>query len=404
MRRCLGVAAALACGAIVVALVSVPISGQGAPARPGPSSKTAWGEPDLQGIWGKDSDTPLQRPAKYANREFFTDQERAALDKQIEGILGREASEGRRDRGSERDVGGAYNAAVFTTHLRTGRRTSLIVDPPDGRIPPLTAEAQKQRATLRAFQLALLQPTDTCKNAQRGCAGGSFGPPSPRRLETPPVYLTGNAGGVINRADNPEDRSLAERCMGASLPDFGGFRRIVQAPGQITVFYDVGQGQGWQRNIPISSAPHVPAVIRQKWGDSRGGWDGATLVVDVTNFSETSEFQGAREKLHLVERWTRLDEDTLEYAVRIEDPSTWTKPWTVKIELRKASDAENRIYYEPRCHEGNYGMAGLLVGARAADAAFAEGRGPDPAKLCTAGCGGFAGGFADEGEDANPLN
>src|SRR5262249_24828552 len=152
-------------------------------------------------------------------------------DKQIEGILGREATEGRRSRGTERDVGGAYNAAVFTTHLQTGRRTSMIVDPPDGRIPPLTREAQGQRATLRAYQLALLQPTEACKNGQRGCAGGAYGPPSPRLFETPPVYLTGGAGGVINRSDNPEDRSLAERCMGATLPDFGGFRRIVQSPG-----------------------------------------------------------------------------------------------------------------------------------------------------------------------------
>src|SRR5947207_8556849 len=106
-----------------------------------------------------------------------------------------------------------------------------------------------------------------------------------------------------------------ERCMSAAMPDFGGFRRIVQAPGQITMFYDVGQGQGWQRNIPISTAPHLPPSIRQKWGDSRGHWEGNTLVVDVTNFSPKSEYQGAHENLHLVERWTRTDADTIEYAV-----------------------------------------------------------------------------------------
>ena len=169
------------------------------------------------------------------------------------------------------------------------------------------------------------------------------------------------------------------------------------------MFYDVGQGQGWQRNIPITTAPHLPSNIRQKWGDSRGRWDANTLVVDVTNFSEKSDYQGARENLHLVERWARLDADTIEYAVTIEDPTTWTKPWTVKQELKKQSDAANRIYYEPRCHEGNYGLPALLLGARTAERAFAEGQGPDPAALCTAGCGGFAGGFADEGEDANPL-
>jgi hypothetical protein len=191
--------------------------------------------------------------------------------------------------------------------------------------------------------------------------------------------------------------------MNAALPDFGGFRRIVQAPGQISMFYDVGQGQGWQRNIPVTAAPHLPSDIRQKWGDSRGHWEGNTLVVDVTNFSPKSEFQGAHENLHLIERWTRLDADTIEYVVRIEDGTVWTKPWTVKQELKKQSDAANRIYYEPRCHEGNYGLPALLLGARTAERAFAEGQGPDPATLCSAGCGGFAGGFADEGEDSNPL-
>src|SRR4029079_11474768 len=119
--------------------------------RPGDSStslETPWGEPDLQGIWTSDSEVPLQRPAKYANREFFTDQERAELDKQRADAVGREAAADRRDRGSEQDVGGAYNAAVFSTHKRMGRRTSLIVDPPDGRIPPLTPEAQKKRSLM----------------------------------------------------------------------------------------------------------------------------------------------------------------------------------------------------------------------------------------------------------------
>jgi len=223
----------------VVALAMSTVSGQAptttgkvaAPAaKTGPAPKTPWGEPDLQGIWGRDFDVPLQRPAKYGNREFFTEQERAELDRQIEGILSRDNAESRRSRGTEKDVGGAYNAAIFTSHLRTGTRTSLIVDPPDGAIPPITPEARKRREVLREFQLALLQATDTCKNGQRGCAGGKYGPPSPRRAETPPFYLTGGAGGVVNRSDGPEDRSLAERCMGAALPDFGGFRRIVQSP------------------------------------------------------------------------------------------------------------------------------------------------------------------------------
>jgi hypothetical protein len=372
--------------------------------KPGPAPKAPWGEPDLQGIWQRDSDVPLQRPAKYANREFFTDQERADLDRQISSILSRDNAESRRSRGTEKDVGGAYNAAIFTSHLHVGRRTSLVVDPPDGKVPALTSGTQQRRQALRQFQLMLLAPTETCKQQQRGCAGGKYGPPSAVHDSTPPVYLTGNAGGIVNRANGPEDRDLGERCMNAALPDFGGFRRIIQSPGQITMFYDVGQGQGWQRNIPITAAPHLPPTIRQKWGDSRGRWEGGTLVVDVANFSPTSNFQGAAENLHLLERWTRLDADTIEYAVTIEDSTTWVKPWTVKQELKKQSDEANRVYYEPRCHEGNYGLPALLLGARAAEAAFAEGRGPDPATLCTAGCGGFAGGFADEGEDANPFN
>ena len=408
IRGCLACLATLAVVMVLLELAPASLAGQ-APAtaaKAGPTLKTPWGEPDLQGIWIRDSDTPLQRPAKFANKEFFTDEELAAFDKQIEGILGRENSENRRKRGSEKDVGGAYNAAIFTSHLRTGKRTSLIVDPPDGRIPPFTAAAQKMRATLREFQLALLQATEICKNKERGCAGGKYDPaPSPRHAEAPPYYLTGGAAGVINRADGPEDRSLGERCMSAALPDFGGLRRIVQRPGGIAMFYETGQGQGWPRNIPIAAAPHLPSDIRQKWGDSRGRWEGNTLVVDVTNFSPKSDFQGSRENLHLVERWTRLDAETIEYAVTIEDPTVWTRPWTVKQELKKQSDRANRIYYEPRCQEGNYGLVAQLAGARAEETAFAEGRGPDPASRCKvdADCGGFAGGFADEGEDSNPL-
>ena len=116
------------------------------------TSPTAWGEPDLQGLWTYDYEIPLQRPARYANKEFFTDEERAELDRQRAGAISRESDESRRKRGSEQDVGGAYNAAIYTTHKPLGRRTSLIVDPPDGKIPPLTPEAQKKRAVMREFQ------------------------------------------------------------------------------------------------------------------------------------------------------------------------------------------------------------------------------------------------------------
>ena len=342
-----------------------------------PSLKTPWGEPDLQGIWTDESDTPLQRPAKYANQEFFTEAQRAELDKERAALLGRDK---RVERGTELDVAGAYNS-VFMSMKRTGARTSLVVDPPNGRIPPLTPEAQKIAAADREFRLALLQSTETCKSKSVACAGGNYNPtPSPRRAERPARYNTAR----MNRHDGPEDGALPDRCLTGGLPEFGtayggSFRRIVQTPGGISMFYDVGQGQGWQRNIVMNASPHLPANIRQWFGDSRGHWEGNTLVIDVTNFSPKTDFRGSREKLHLVERWTRTSPTTLEYEVTIEDPTVWTRPWTVKQELTKQTEQENRIYYEPRCVEGNYAFPSMMLAARRDDLAFAQGQGPDPA-------------------------
>ena len=366
--------------ALIVLLKVTPIPVAGQDSRPtaaaaavkGQAAKTPWGEPDLQGIWTDVYQTPLQRSARYAGKEFFTDAERAALDKERAEVELRP----RQQKGTERDVAGAYNA-VFMSVRPTGRRTSLVVDPPDGRIPPMTPEAQTKIDQEREYRLALLQATTTCKNQDPGCRGGKYGPPSPRRAEPPPRYSTGN----INRVDNPEDRSRSERCMAAVLPDFGGFRRIVQSPGSVAILYDVGQGQGWQRNIPVNGSPHLPAHIRLRFGDSRGHWEGDTLVVDVANFGPKSDFMGSRENLHLIERWTRTGPDTIEYVVTMDDRTTWTKPWTVKQEYSKQSEQANRIYYEPRCHEGNYGLAALLAGGRVADKAFAQGRGPHPAAI-----------------------
>jgi hypothetical protein len=372
--------------------------------------RTAWGEPDLQGIWTRDVDIPLERPAKYANQEFFSDAERRDLDRQISDIIKRDSTEERRARGTERDVNTEFAQEPFTIHLPVGRRTSLVVDPPDGRIPGLTPEAQKKRDAFRQFQLALLQPTEACKEHHPGCAGGKYGPVSPRRNDTPPSYIGAGANAGINRANGPEDRTLTERCLNGTLPDFGnfigGFSRIVQSPGVISIVYDVGPGVGRPRIIPITTAPHLPETMRQYWGDSRGHWEGDTLIVDVTNFSPKSDFQGSHEHLHLLERWTRIDADTIDYVVTIDDPTTWVRPWTARQELKKQSDRENRIFYEPRCHEGNYGLIALLSGARESERAFAEGRGADPATLCVVigGCGGFVrGGFADSGPDADPF-
>jgi hypothetical protein len=334
--------------------------------------KTPWGEPDLQGIWTDEFDTPLQRPAKYGNQELFTDAQRSELDRARSAVLTRFAT--------EREINGAYNAATFFSTKRTGARTSKIVDPPNGRFPPLTPEAQKTSSAERDFRLALLQSTDTCKKNLPGCAGGKYDPTtSPRRSEAPPRYVIAR----INRNDGPEDSSLPERCLTGGLPEFGGatgsFRRIIQTPGGISMFYDVGQGQGWQRNIVMDGSPHLPAGLRQWFGDSRGHWEGNTLVVDVTNFSPKTDAFGSRENLHLIERWTRTGPNTLSYEVTVEDPTVWTKSWIVKQEFGKQSDQENRLYTEPRCIEGNQGLPGLLHGRRVEELAFAQGRGPDPA-------------------------
>ena len=230
---------------------------------------------------------------------------------------------------------------------------------------------------------SLLQSTETCKSKLPACNGGKYDPmPSPRRAELPPRYNTAR----INRHDGPEDGALGDRCLTLGLPEFGtafggSFRRIVQTPGGISIFYDVGQGQGWQRNIAMDGSPHLPANIRQWYGDSRGRWEGNTLVIDVTNFSPKTDFQGARENLHVVERWTRAGPTSLEYAVTIEDPTVWARPWTAKQDFIRQNDQENRIYSEPRCIEGNYGLPGLLHGRRVEELAFVEGRGPDPATI-----------------------
>jgi hypothetical protein len=367
---------AAAVGAVISASVT-GTSAQTASAQTATAQtqKTPWGEPDLQGIWTDESDTPLQRPAKYADQEFFTQAQRAELDVQRAALGGKDK---RAERGTELDVTGSYND-LFISRKHTGARTSRIMDPPNGRIPALLPEAQRTAAADREFRLALMQATEACKTKYLTCAGGKYDPtPSPRRAEVPARY---NTNLRMNRHDSPEDASLAERCLTGGLPGIGGnsFRRIVQTPGGISMFYDVGQGQGWQRNIVMDGSPHLPAGIRQWYGDSRGHWEGNTLVIDVTNFSAKTDFQGARENLHLVERLTRSGPTSLEYVVTIEDPTVWTRSWTVTQAFTRQSEQENKIYYEPRCNEGNYALPGLLRGARMEEVAFAEGRGPDPA-------------------------
>jgi hypothetical protein len=227
-----------------------------------------------------------------------------------------------------------------------------------------------------------MRATQTCNLQLPGCAGGKFDPTPAIALrdEMPPLFNTAR----MNRHDKPEDGALADRCLTIGLPEFGAgngggsFRRIVQTPGGIAIAYDVGQGQGWQRSIVMNGSPHLPADIRQWFGDSRGHWEGDTLVIDVTNFTLKTDYRGSRENLHLVERWTRTGPSTLEYVATVEDPTVWTRPWTVKQEFTKQDEEQNRIYYEPRCVEGNIGFPSMMKAARQEDREFAEGRGPDP--------------------------
>jgi hypothetical protein len=359
---------------VVAVVIAVAVVTRG---QEGAAVTTPWGEPDLQGIWTTQFDTPLQRNVKYGTREFFTEEERTKLDQERAALIGRDK---RVERGTELDVAGAYNSE-FMSVKRTGRRTSLVVDPPDGRIPALTPEARERAAADRAFRIDLLRSTQTCKSGSTACAGGKYDPtPSPRRDEALTRYNTAR----MNRHFGPEDGSLGDRCLSGGLPGFGGayggnFRRIVQTPGGVSIVYDIDQGQAFQRNIVMNGSPHLPATVRQWFGDSRGRWEGDTLVIDVTNFSPKSDYQGARENLHLVERWRRVNADTLEYTVTVDDPTVWTKPWTMKEEFTRQNEKENRIYYEPRCHEGNYGFPSLLLSARLAEKAYAAGTGPHPA-------------------------
>ena len=376
-------AAAGAVSALVVTVgllgaTRIGLSGQTAGSRADASIRTPWGEPDLQGIWTTEVDTPFERPERFGDREFLTPEEQAELDERRSRLISRNR---RVERGTELDVAGAYNA-VFLSFKPTDRRTSLIVDPPNGRVPPQTPEVQALADEDRAFRLELLRSTETCRSGSVACRGGEYNPePSPRRSEMqPPRYNTGR----MNRQDNIEDGSLGDRCLSGAIPEFGtafggSFRRIAQTPGGISIFHDIGQGQGFQRNIVMNGSPHLPDHIRQWWGDSRGHWEGDTLVVDVTNFSPKRDFRGSRENLHLIERWTRTGPDTLDYEVTIEDPTVWVRQWTVRQEFRKQSDQQNRIYYEPRCYEGNYGFPALLLGARIAEEEYDAGRGPHPA-------------------------
>jgi hypothetical protein len=294
------------------------------------ASKTAWGDPDLQGTWFVLANVPLERSAANAGKEFLTDEEVAALDKQKETDPGRNS----RSANSNQDVSGAYNA-VFNSVLKTGKRTSMITDPKDGKIPPLVPGAQ-------------------------GAGRGGFGAPGGGRGGLP----TGSGN------DNPETVAQSPRCLGVPMPFLplntlfaqGTVMQVVQSPKSVAIYMEDDHAGGGNRVIHMDGRPHAPPTARFYLGDSRGHWEGNTLVVETTNFEQG--FRGSNpETYKMVERFTRVDANNLRREITFEDPKTWTRPWTVLIEMGKTDDHRHMIF-DSACHEGNYGMTGILAGSR----------------------------------------
>jgi hypothetical protein len=286
--------------------------------------RTPWGDPDLQGNWNNSTTTPLERPRALGDKQVLTRDEAAQRDQQAELSA---------DDAPPAGDPGTYNAFWFDRG-KSLTRTSLIVDPPDGRLPPYTAEAQKRLAA---------------RAEERQKQGR-------------------------DPADDPEVRNLAERCITRGAPKLpGGYNnnfQIVQTPQYAMILQEMIHEA---RIIPMDGRPHLDARIHQWQGDSRGRWEGSTLVVDTTNFDERiidNSFnccRGAGAHLHVIERFTRVDADTIDFQYTVDDPTTWTRTWTAAVPMRRTDD---RIY-EYACHEGNYALPGILKGARAQERAAA---------------------------------
>jgi hypothetical protein len=292
------------------------------------TGRLPWRDPDLEGIWTNATLTTLQRAPELGTKAFFTPEEAAAWERQR--IQATNA-----DRPLRPGEVGAYNDAFFERGTRgvKSRRTSLIIDPPDGRIPAFTPAAQ--------------QKVDARQKRE-----------------------------AVSPADRPEDRWLTERCIlfGATVPmlpePYNNNYRIIQSPGYVTILVEMNHDA---RVIPLDTRPHLSSAIQQWTGDSRGRFEGDTLIVETRNlkFNEKSRFgvgylNGlSDENLRIVERFTRTDANTLTYQATIEDPTVFVKPWTVEISM----DRTEGPLYEVACHEGNYGMFNILSGHRAEERA-----------------------------------
>jgi hypothetical protein len=238
-------------------------------------------------------------------------------------------------------------------------------------MPPYSPEGMKRENAYREWLRMLVT----------GSNGGIPGPISPRRNDPPPngLYITSQR---TNAASDPESRGPWERCFTEPLPYStlpATFVRIVQSPGVVVLYLDRHQGRGHVRTISIGSA-HLPSHIRLLHGNSVGWWEGDTLVVDTTNFTFKWDYHGSRENLHLVERFTRSSDGQIIWRTTLEDPTTWTRPWTFEVGWTRLSDKENLIY-EQSCHEGNFGIIGVMAGRRAQERLYAEGKGSNPELL-----------------------
>ena len=312
----------------VVSLSALPVAAQTAP-------RTAWGQPDLRGIWDFRTITPLQRPESLAEQEFLTEEEAANLEQEV---LDRNADLANRpalrtevtesvDRGSD-GAPGFYNNFWLDRGTRAvgTRRTSLIIDPPNGRIPDLTASGQRTADARRAY-----------------------------RQEHP--------------ADSWVDRSAYDRCIlgfNAGPPITpGGYNQnlhLFQTPDHVVLVTEMVHTV---RVVPLDGRPVLSDDVRQWSGDSRGHWEGETLVVETSNFNDQRGWRGSTTNMKLVERYTRVDADTLDYEFTVIDPETWTSSWTASIPMRRSLNP----MYEYACHEGNHSMDGILAGRRAEERA-----------------------------------
>ena len=321
----------------VMGVVSVPAAAQ-APAHGWALARTPDGQPDLQGVWANNSVTPLERPDAWAGKTILNDEELAhlqaaaaevtanGLDAQFGDQLVQAALAGASDADSY-DSTGNYNQFWLADRNFEHNRTSLVVDPPDGKIPPRTADAE---------------------HAGRGLP--------------PPL--------IAPKADSWTDRPPSERCLTFGVPNllagYNSYYQILQSRDHVVILMEMIHDA---RIIPIDGPPHISDDIRQLHGDSRGHWDGDTLLVETTNYSPLGAFWSAGEGFRLTERFTRVGPGTLHYEITFDDQTTWAQPWTVLIPLKQSTDS----LFEYACHEGNYGMEGILSGYRAQERVAAEG-------------------------------